>query len=161
MARLPLGFADFEQLGRFSRELLLAIAREGAKAHGWVIGTAVTGWSMNVDKPATAFSDASDLDVVLSSDELIQKMMHAGGDADRSWHFLGKYMWLRNDGPSGFLTVCPHIAEFAARWSRELHRPVDIRLFIQPAESPIVEQFLALQNPMELWPPSIYDSPYT
>jgi hypothetical protein len=115
--RLPLGFASFDQFNLFCRELILAVAAEGARAEAWIIGTAATGFSMHTEKPGRAFSKRSDIDVVLRSLELMQTMKEAGGQADTSWNFQGKHLWLRNDGPNGFLTACSHIAAFATKWS--------------------------------------------
>jgi hypothetical protein len=152
MRRLPLGFNDFDQLDRFGRELEVAIAHEGALAECYVIGTAATGWSMNIDQPPKAFSKDSDLDVVLCSDALLAKMMKAGGQPDTSWSFLGKYMWLSNDGPSGFLTVCQHLAAFVSKWSQLLGRKVDLRLLLTMPGDPSFEEFMRFQKPIELRP---------
>jgi hypothetical protein len=158
--RLPLGFDSFDQFNLFRRELVLAVAAEGARAEAWIIGTAATGFSMNLAKPqGHAFSKTSDIDVVLRSLELMQKMKEAGGQADTSWNFQGKHLWLRNDGPNGFLTACTHVAAFATKWSRLLPLPVDVRLFIGVRGLMThVDEFLELQDPIELWPQSIYDS---
>ena len=157
--RLPLGFASFDQFNLFCRELVLAVAAEGARAEAWIIGTAATGFSMHPEKPGRAFSKTSDINVVLRSLELMQKMKEAGGQADTSWNFQGKHLWLRNDGPNGFLSACPHVAAFATKWSSLLPVPVDIRLFIGVRGLMThVDQFLELQDPIELWPQSIYAS---
>ena len=54
----------------------------------------------------------------------------AGGEPDTDTSFMGEYLWFRNDGPNGFLTACPHLATFAAEWSKELGRPVDVKLLL-------------------------------
>ena len=69
-------------------------------------------------------------------------MMHAEGKPGPE-SFMGKYLWLQNDGPSGVLTVCPHLGELAKRWSETLGRPVDLRLLLQvPGESEALDAML-------------------
>src|SRR5207302_1105681 len=101
--RLPLGFADLHQLGRFTKELGEARGRDGGAGDACIIGTAATFYSMNVAKPEGHCFDklgkrTSDIDVVLRSAELLHKMKQTPGAApDPDTMFAGKYVWMRND----------------------------------------------------------------
>jgi hypothetical protein len=127
---VPLGFTDIDQLRRCSRDLADAMERQRGPGDALIIGSSTSGWSMNMSKPADAFGEESDIDIVLHAHGLLAQMMEAQGEPDRQMSFLGAYVWLRNDGPRGFLTVCPHLAAFASKWSTELVRPVDLRLLL-------------------------------
>lgn len=128
--RLPLGFSDFDQLHRCSVDLAAAMDRQDGRGDALIIGSSTTGCSMNLSKPPDAFSGESDIDIILDSDGLMVQMMVAGGEPDTDTRFMGEYLWFRNDGPNGFLTACPHLATFAAEWSKELGRPVDLKLLL-------------------------------
>ena len=141
--RLPLGFSDFEQFARFGSDLVAAMERQRGAGNALVIGSSTSGWSMNLRKPAAAFSVQSDIDVVLDSDGLLRQLMHANGEPDESSRFMGRYMWLGNDGPRGLLAVCPHISAFVDAWSSELGRLVDLRLLLaKPGTSEALDQML-------------------
>jgi len=79
---------------------------------------------------------------------LLLQMMEAGGKPDTEVSFMGEYLWLRNDGPNGFLTACPHLATFAAEWSKELGRPVDVKLLLaSPGKSEALDTMLDYAGP--------------
>jgi hypothetical protein len=61
-------------------------------------------------------------------------------------------MWLSNDGPSGFLPVCQHLAAFVSKWSRLLGRKVDLRLLLTMPGDSSFEDFMRFQKPIELRP---------
>ena len=105
------------------------ICQDG-RGDAFIIGSSTSGFSMNLNKQPDAFNSESDIDIILESDGLLVQMMVAGGEPDTETSFMGKYLWLRNDGPNGFLTACPHLATFAAEWSKELGRPVDVKLLL-------------------------------
>lgn len=140
-ARCPLGFTDFEQLDRCRRDLATAMAADGARGEAYVIGTAATVFSLNLNKPeGHAFDQlgrgTSDVDIVLRSIELLIKMRAVNAAPDRNATFLGKYIWLENDGSGGFLVANRALAAFVGRWSSELKRPVDLRLLLSVPGEP-------------------------
>jgi hypothetical protein len=158
--RLPLGFADLHQLCRFTRDLGAARHADGGSGEAHIIGTAATFYSYNIERPAGHHFDklgkrTSDIDVVLRSEELLFKMKNTpGAEPDTATVFAGKYVWLRNDGPGGFLAANPALAAFVDTWSRELRRTVDLRLLIAvPGHPSHVDELLRFEPPpIELFP---------
>lgn len=161
-ARLPLGFESWDQFDAFRADfaaVMDGIVIDGRPVSGVAkqIGTSTGFYSGNPKKPLghhfdrLAPKDLGDIDIELSSPELVKHMLGLDPVLNEKVMIGGEMVIFKNGGDvgTGFHTAFPKFRAFSVRWSARLGREVDVKLKADLTPSAAIP--VSTSGPIELY----------
>jgi len=135
--RRPLSFPDWETYRRFQGHLRVCFHSEGIDdVVVQQIGSPCVGWEVDPDKPMTAWSEDTPVELAIFSAQALVQAMAANLSVDRSLTWQGKYVRLLGLTET---SIGRKLAALAAHWTTVLPGHPEVRFMLCLAAEPFAE----------------------